>query len=177
MLETRERKKKELSLFTILFAPRIWYIPASIGSLSPSSASSNRTSGEANSRAPASALRARISFVKANIVLSDAVTLRSSERGKLFPSPSSTCISSSSSSSPSPSTKCAPSILACASAYVSAARDRITALKNLGGGPAARPSASTVQAQEKVSRSTPDLREQMSSVRALGSMSSLRSTR
>ena len=67
---------------------------------------------------------------------------------------------------------------ACASAYVSAALDRITDLKNRGGtGPAALPSASTVQTQEKANLSTPARREQMSTVKAFGSMSSLRSTR
>ena len=179
----KKGKKEEGNLITILLAPRIWYIPASIGSFVSSPASSNRTSGEASSSAPAADLRARILVVSEKSALSARVTLRSSERGsaaeQLFP-PWSTSISRPSSSSSSPSSSavtCASSMRACASAYVRAATERITALKNLGGGPALLPSLSTVQTQEKVSRSTPALREQISSVRAFGSMSSLRSTR
>mmetsp|Transcript_1150 Transcript_1150/g.3774 ORF Transcript_1150/g.3774 Transcript_1150/m.3774 type:complete len:218 (-) Transcript_1150:749-1402(-) len=132
---------------TSWFASLTWYMPTSSGSC-VSESISKRTSGDARVSAPASWRRLR-SF------------LAMAFRPRM--------------SSVSGSDLASSSILACASAYVSAAVLLMTLFVNR----VLTTSASGVISQMALNarRSTPPRSEQMSSVRGLGSMSILRSTR
>mmetsp|Transcript_14317 Transcript_14317/g.40698 ORF Transcript_14317/g.40698 Transcript_14317/m.40698 type:complete len:321 (+) Transcript_14317:871-1833(+) len=133
---------------TILLVSRVTYIPTSRGSC-VSRSISNLTSGEASVRAPRSTL----------FCLSFLVTFLRSSRLVVM-------------------TSVPPrSILSWASWYVRAALEWMTLLKNSGSPTTWAVSTLTLHSTLKANLSTLHRSEQMSSVKGLGSMSILRSTR
>ncbi len=139
---------RSMNSSTIWLASRTVYMPTSSGSC-VSRSISKRTSGEASWSAPRAARAAR--------------SRRASAASALSPTETSSAARASSSR-------------ACASAYVSAARERMTDFVKRVASTSAL-SGAISQITENARRSTPARSEQMSSVSAFGSMSRRRCTR